>query len=75
MTVPLGARLEGVVASFDDHAGLGEIEAASGARYWFHCTRIADGSRHVDPGRQVTFRVVPGHHGRWEAAEIAPTSY
>lgn len=58
------------MAEFDDHAGFGEIES-DGARYWFHCTQIADGSRHAEPGQRVTFRVAPGHRGRWEATEVA----
>ncbi len=70
MTPTRRARLQGVVTRYDDHAGLGEVEA-DGARYPFHCTQLADGSRHAEAGQAVTFRVVPGHAGRWEAAEIA----
>ena len=70
MTIRRPARREGVVAEFDDHAGFGEVDA-DGDRFWFHCTQLVDGSRHAEPGQQVTFRVVPGHRGRWEAAEIA----
>lgn len=55
--------------AYDDHAGYGEVESA-GARYWFHCTRLLDGSRHAEPGQNVSFRLVPGHRGRWEAAEV-----
>ena len=69
MTPPLDARLQGVVVAFDDHAGFGEVEA-EGNRYWFHCTAVVDGSRHAEPGQRVGFRVVPGHLGRWEAAEV-----
>jgi len=78
LTVPLRTRIEGVVVEYDDHAGFGEIHAAgdpagSGGRaerFWFHCTQIADGSRQAMPGQRVSFRAVPGHHGRWEAADI-----
>ena len=73
MTAPPLSRLEGVVAGYDDHAGFGEVEAG-GRRYWFHCTSLLDGSRHARPGRPVTFRVVPGPTGRWEAAEVAQPS-
>jgi cold shock CspA family protein len=59
-----------VVAGYDDHAGFGEIEAG-GERFWFHCTQLLDDSRHAEPGQAVTFRAVPGHRGRWEAAEIS----
>ncbi len=63
-------RLAGVVAEYDDHAGFGWVEA-DGARHWFHCTQLLDGTRHAEPGQPVTFRLVPGPTGRWEAAEIA----
>ena len=75
-------RHKGVVADYDDHAGFGEIvvepagsggmvePAGQAGRFWFHCTALVDGSRHAEPGQQVTFRVVPGHCGRWEATEI-----
>ncbi len=55
--------------AYDAHAGFGELEA-DGIRYWFHCTAVADGSRQAEPGQRVGFRVVPGHLGRWEAAEV-----
>lgn len=55
--------------TYDDHAGFGELEA-DGSRYWFHCTAVADGSRLAEPGQRVSFRVVPGHLGRWEAADV-----
>jgi len=58
-----------VVVTYDDHTGLGEVEAA-GDRFWFHCTQLLDGSRHAEPGQPVTFRVVPGLRGIWEAAEV-----
>ncbi len=62
--------MDGIVATFDERQGLGTIEA-DGTSYPFHCTALVDGSRHAEPGQQVTFRVVPGHCGRWEATEIA----
>jgi cold shock CspA family protein len=61
----------GHVAEFDEHKGYGTITADDGTAYFFHCTRIADGTRTIDPGATVTFAVVPGHRGRWEAAAIA----
>ena len=69
MTPPIGARLDGVIVAYDDHAGVGEVEAG-GTHYWFHCTALLDGSRHAEVGQHVTFRVVPGHCGRWEATEV-----
>jgi len=67
--IPPTGRLQGVVTSYDDHAGFGEVDAG-GDRYWFHCTRLLDGSRHAEPGQLVGFRPVPGHLGRWEAADV-----
>ena len=66
-------RRQGTVVAFDDHVGLGEVETADGTRFPFHCTRIADGSRTVPMGAAVTFEVVPGPLGRWEATSVAGT--
>lgn len=60
----------GIVTSFHERRGLGEIEGESGERYPFHCTRIADGTRTIPVGVKVEFLVVPGLPGRWEAAQI-----
>ena len=60
----------GTVAEFDDPKGYGTIRADDGTGYFFHCTRIADGTRTIDAGASVTFTVVPGHRGRYEAAAI-----
>ena len=62
--------MNGVVAAFDERRGLGEIDGVDGVRYPFHCTRIADGSRTIAVNTVVEFEVVPGHLGRWEAADI-----
>lgn len=59
--------MRGRVVEFDEHVGLGEIEGDDGRRYSFHCTRIADGTRTIPVGAAVTFEVVPGLLGRWEA--------
>ena len=62
----------GVVVAFDEAVGLGEIEAAAdGRRYPFHCTQIADGSRSVPVGASVSFSVVAGRRGVWEAADVS----
>jgi CspA family cold shock protein len=67
-------RLEGLVVRFDEVAGLGEIvaeaEGARAGRYRFHCTQIADGSRVVAVDTPVSFRLLAGRDGRWEAADI-----
>jgi hypothetical protein len=64
----------GVVAEFDDDAGLGVVEAMSGERYPFHCTAVADGSRHVDVGAPVRFALAPAHAGRIEARDLVVTA-
>ena len=63
-------RTRGTVSRFDATTGLGEITATDGARYPFHSTVIADGTRAIDVGATVEFDVIPGHLGRWEAAAI-----
>ena len=78
----------GRVAAFDAAVGLGEVEVAGGGgvggvggsgggggggeRYGFHCTQIADGSRTIEVGTEVSFSLMPGRLGRWEAAGVAP---
>ena len=63
--------MRGKVVEFDEHVGLGEVEGEDGRRYGFHCTQIADGTRTIAVGTDVTFEVFPGHLGRWEAAYLA----
>jgi cold shock CspA family protein len=60
----------GLVLSFDDARGLGEISAKDGAVYEFHCTQIADGTRTIAAGAAVTFEVKPWHRGQLEAVQI-----
>lgn len=60
----------GRVTAFDQHAGYGTVKADDGDELFFHCTAIAGGSRTIDVGTPVTYRVVPGHNGRWEAAAV-----
>jgi len=66
----LGAR-DGVVEEFDDDRGLGTV-VAHGERFEFHCTAIADGSRHVAVGAVVRFTLAAGHGGRLEARDVSP---
>jgi cold shock CspA family protein len=60
----------GHVEAYDPRRGLGAIKRDDGHRFEFHCTAIADGSRDIPVGATVTFWVVPGHLGQWEAATI-----
>lgn len=67
--------LTGTVSAFDEHVGLGQIaldEEHGGGLVGFHCVAIADGSRTIDGGTAVRFRLSAGFHGRWEAAGIEP---
>jgi cold shock CspA family protein len=68
-----GERRTGVVAAFDDAVGFGTVRLDDGAELFVHCTAIADGSRTVAVGAAVTVVVVPGHLGRYEAADLRPT--
>lgn len=66
--------MTGTVATFDEHKGYGVLRADDdGRELFFHCTQIADGTRAIAVGTAVTFDVVPGHLGRWEATAVTPT--
>jgi cold shock CspA family protein len=67
------ALVSGVVESFDDAAGYGEVVGEGGGPWFFHCTAIADGTRTVQVGATVTFGVVAGRLGRWEASDLRRT--
>lgn len=64
--------VKGSVTAFDDHVGLGEVTAEDGTVHPFHCTAIADGTRTIAVGAAVTFSVLPGRSGRWEAVGVSP---
>ncbi len=64
-------QARGEVVAFDDHAGFGTVRAENGRELFFHCTQSADGSRTIAVGANVSFEIVPGHLGRWEAARVA----
>ena len=63
----------GAVEVFDEPRGLGTVRGDDGAAVPFHCTAIADGTRFIEVGTEVSFQIVPGPRGRWEAASIAPS--
>jgi CspA family cold shock protein len=48
----------GRVIDFDEHVGLGHVEATDGAVYLFHCVEIADGTRTIEVGTAVEFDVM-----------------
>ncbi len=62
----------GTVADFDEQKGYGTLRADDGRELFFHCTQIADGSRTIAVGTEITFEIIPGHLGRWEATVIVP---
>jgi cold shock CspA family protein len=62
----------GSIDSFDKDVGLGEVRGKDGRLYPFHCTEIADGSRDIAVGTEVSFSVAPGHLGAWEARGLRP---
>jgi cold shock CspA family protein len=64
------ADQHGRVDAYDPGRGLGAVARDDGRRFGFHCTAITDESRDIPVGATVTFRVAPGHLGRWEAATI-----
>jgi CspA family cold shock protein len=64
-----GTARRGVVAAFDEQSGLGILAGHDGVEHPFHCIEIADGSRTVDIGAEVTFDLL-AKFGRWEAANI-----
>ncbi len=64
-----GTGRRGVVTAFDEQSGLGTIAGLDGASYAFHCIEIADGSRTIGVGADVSFDLL-AKLGRWEAANI-----
>lgn len=70
----------GTVIDFDDAKGWGHVRDDSSSREggtterFLHCTAIADGSRSIAVGTRVTYRLVAGRQGRWEAADVRPVS-
>ena len=64
-------RVAGTITAFDDGRGLGEIDA-NGVTVPFHCVSIADGSRTIAIGTNVTF-VPLAKLGRREAGDIRPS--
>ena len=59
----------GTVTAFDEFVGLGVITADDGEAIAFQCIGIADGTRRIDVGADVTFELLP-KLGRYEATAI-----
>lgn len=66
------ARHAGVVTVFDDDRGYGTVSGGDGGKHewFFHCTSIADGSRTIAVGTAVTFTLLAGRRGQWEAMDL-----
>lgn len=64
-----GTGRRGTVMSFDANVGLGSVAGIDGVSYPFHCIEIADGSRTIDVGAEVSFDLL-AKLGRWEAANL-----
>ncbi len=61
----------GRVTDFDEHVGLGHVTADDGSEHLFHCVEIADGTRTIPVGADVTFDLLR-KFGRDEARDIRP---
>lgn len=60
----------GIVESFDERRGDGEILSDHGERLYFHCVSISDGSRTIEVGTRISGRRGPGHRGHDEVRAI-----
>ena len=61
--------MDGTVAEFDEPRGIGLIVSADGQRFVFQCIEIADGTRDIDVGQAVSFRLLP-RFGAFQAGVI-----
>jgi cold shock CspA family protein len=61
--------MRGTVTEFDDAKGLGAVAADDGTTYLFHVIEIADGTRAIDVGADVSFQPLP-KFGRLQAGRI-----
>ncbi len=64
-------RHRGTVTEFDAARGLGTVAAGDGSELMFHCVEIADGTRVIELGAEVTF-VQMAKFGALEAADLRP---
>jgi hypothetical protein len=67
-------RILGVIESFDERRGDGQLRSDEGTLFYLHCTAIADGSRVIAPGVRVAAERRVGHLGRDEAAGVTSIS-
>jgi len=60
----------GTVISFEEQVGLGVVRSDDGEEFPFHAIEIVDGSRTVEVGRRVGFRLLP-KFGRVQAGGLS----
>ena len=68
----VGARLRSLPLAVAISLAMGVVTDVNGDQFDFHATAIADGSRAIAIGTEVTFVVTPGHRGRYEARGLMP---
>lgn len=72
--MPGGAPSPGVaratVIDFDESRGLGSARSDAGDVYSFHCSALADGTRAVEVGTVVFFRICGALAGEFEARDL-----
>ena len=61
--------LTGTVTEFSDTKGLGTVTGDDGVSYLFHVIEIADGTRTIDVGQTVDFRLLP-RFGTFQAGRL-----
>jgi cold shock CspA family protein len=61
--------IRGTVTEFDDAKGLGTVASDDGTAYLFHVVEIADGTRTIDVGTDVSFQPLP-KFGRLQAGRL-----
>lgn len=59
-----------MVDHFDEQRGLGTVRSPRHGLLSFHCASIADGTRTIEVGVPVAFRLVAGELGRFEARDV-----
>ena len=69
----VGSRHTGRIARYEASAGYGAVVVdgdLDATEWFFHCTDVADCRWHIKKGRAVSFNLVVGHCGQFEAFDI-----
>jgi len=69
--LPSERTQRGTVTDFDADRGLGSVTTTDGSVHEFHCIEIADGTRDIAVGTDVSFDLL-AKLGRYEAANLRP---